>query len=131
MPATPAEGTPTAPAAAAGASSPSGQGEEMYFIKVKSTPPGAQVLIDGDAMGPTPFKRRILDMSKPHVVTVRKPGYEPYEQRVSASDAWVKSGNTSTLDVKAKLVRNKSQSGAQAPAEDTEAAPPPEQPEKL
>jgi hypothetical protein len=90
-------------------------------------PSGAQVLIDGEPMGQTPFQRRILDVDKNHTVTIRKPDYDPYEHIVAPSDAWVREGNIETMKVAAKLKRSKS------PAATPEAQPErvPEQPEKL
>jgi len=70
-------------AAAATAPGSAGQAEIVYLVKVRSLPVGAQVLIDGEPMGQTPFQRRILDMDKSHTVTVRKPGFLPYESSVS------------------------------------------------
>jgi uncharacterized protein (TIGR02266 family) len=106
---------------------PAGQDETVYLLKVRSVPSGAQVLIDGEPMGQTPFQRRILDVDKNHTVTIRKPDYDPYEHIVAPSDAWVREGNTETMKVAAKLKRSK------GPAATPEAQPErvPEQPEKL
>jgi hypothetical protein len=127
-----AKKTPGKPAAAAAATAPgsAGQAEIVYLVKVRSLPPGAQVLIDGEPMGQTPFQRRILDMDKTHTVTVRKPGFLSYESSVSPSSSWVKDGNMQTLGVFAKLKKIKSQATDSTPAP----APQPEPadaPEKL
>jgi uncharacterized protein (TIGR02266 family) len=114
-----------APAAAAAP----GSAEIVSVVKVRSLPPGAQVLIDGEPMGQTPFQRRILDMDKPHTVTVRKPGFLTYETSFSASGAWVKDGNTQTLGVFAKLKKSKATESPAAP--EAQPAPATEQPEKL
>ncbi len=116
-------------AAAAPGSAP--QAEIVYLVKVRSLPPGAQVLIDGEPMGPTPFQRRILDIDKPHSVTIRKPGYLPYESSISVSGTgtWVKDGNTETMHVFAKLKKNKATESSAAP--EAQPAPATEQPEKL
>ena len=103
----------------------------MYLLKVRSIPVGAQVLIDGEPMGQTPFQRRILDVDKPHVLGVRKPGFELYERGVTPGDAWIKDGNTETLSVSAKLKKSKSQSPAPAVAPEAQPEPAPEQPKKL
>lgn len=129
---------PTAPAPAAAPSAaekpaaapiPS---ELVYFIKIKSVPVGAHVIMDGDPMGTTPFQRRILDIEKPHSILVRKPGFDSYERTVTKADFGAPSGNTSTLNISAKLTRLRAQPEAAAPASE-EAAPAPasEQPEKL
>jgi hypothetical protein len=120
---------PPPPAASPPPSSPApaGQDETVYLLKVRSVPSGAQVLIDGEPMGQTPFQRRILDVDKNHTVTIRKPDYDPYEHIVAPSDAWVREGNIETMKVAAKLKRSK------GPAATPEAQPErvPEQPEKL
>jgi len=120
-----------APSAAGAAPGSAAQAEIVYLVKVRSLPPGAQVLIDGEPMGPTPFQRRILDIDKPHSVTIRKPGYLPYESSISLSGAssWVKDGNTETMHVFAKLKKNKATESSAAP--EAQPAPATEQPEKL
>jgi hypothetical protein len=123
----PAASPPPAPSPPPSSPAPAGQDETVYLLKVRSVPSGAQVLIDGEPMGQTPFQRRILDVDKNHTVTIRKPDYDPYEHIVAPSDAWVREGNIETMKVAAKLKRSKS------PAATPEAQPErvPEQPEKL
>jgi hypothetical protein len=106
---------------------PAGHEETVYMLKVRSLPSGAQVLIDGEPMGQTPFQRRILDIDKNHTVTIRKPDYDPYEHIVAPSDAWVREGNTETMKVTAKLTRTKGP--AAIPEAQFERVP--DQPEKL
>ena len=110
-----------------GLPAPAGHEEIVYMLKVRSVPSGAQVLIDGEPMGQTPFQRRILDIDKNHTVTIRKPGYDAYEHIVAPADAWVREGNVGTMKVAAKLTRNKAR--AATPEAGPEAVP--EQPEKL
>jgi hypothetical protein len=74
---------------------------------VRSTPAGAEVLIDGQVEGKTPFERRLFDPTRPYALTVRKSGYETHEQMLSASDEWVKKGNKRTLTVPVKLSKSK------------------------
>ena len=127
-----AKKTPAKASSAAGSVPGSAaQTEIVYVVKVGSLPPGAQVLIDGEPMGPTPFQRRILDIDKPHSVTIRKPGYLPYESSISLSGTgtWVKDGNTETMHVFAKLKKNKATESSAAP--EAQPAPATEQPEKL
>jgi hypothetical protein len=112
---------PTSPALAAG------QDDSVYLLKLRSVPPGAQITIDGEPMGQTPFQRRILDIDKNHTVTIRKPDYDPYEHIVAPSDAWVREGNTETMKVTAKLTRTKGP--AAIPEAQFERVP--DQPEKL
>jgi uncharacterized protein (TIGR02266 family) len=105
----------------------SGQVETVYMLKVRSLPVGAQVLIDDEPMGPTPFQRRILDADKSHKVTIRRLGYEPYEHIVTPADAWAKDGNTETMKLVAKLKRIKVQADAPSAVPEAQPAPVPEQ----
>ncbi len=98
-------------------------GEVKYILKVRSIPPGGDVLIDGERMGPTPFQRRILDTSKPHTVVIRRPGYEPYERTISASDSWIVKGEEAVLTVSAKLAKIKVEEPA-VPSDPTPASDP-------
>jgi len=123
-PSTPAPAAAEKPAPAAGS-------EQIFLLKIKSVPAGAHVTMDGDAMGTTPFQRRILEIDKPHSIQVRKPGYDSYERTFTKADFGEPSGNTSTLNLSAKLTRLKSPSGPAAPAAGEPAEPAPEQPEKL
>ena len=102
---------------------PAGQEETVYLLKVRSVPAGAQVLIDGEPMGQTPFQRRILDVDKAHTVTVRHPGYLSHESSISPSSPWVKAGNTETISVVAKLKKSRGQ--ADVPSAVPEAQPVP------
>jgi hypothetical protein len=110
---------PTSPALAAG------QDDSVYLLKLRSVPPGAQITIDGEPMGQTPFQRRILDVDKNHTVTIRKHGYEPYEHIVTPGDGWEKDGNTEILKIVAKLRKSNGESAspAAAPEAQPEAAP--------
>ena len=119
------------PAAAATAPGSAGQAEIVYLVKVRSLPVGAQVLIDGEPMGQTPFQRRILDMDKSHTVTVRKPGFLPYESSVSPSSSWAKDGNMQTLGVFAKLKKLNVQAAESSAAPAAQPAPSTDSPEKL
>ena len=68
-----------------------------------SLPTGADVLIDGQAVGKTPFQGKDIDPAAPHALTVRKEGFETYEHMVSASD-WIKGkGAGQNLRVTVKL----------------------------
>jgi outer membrane biosynthesis protein TonB len=115
---------PSAPA-------PAGQAETVYLVKVRSLPVGAQVLIDGEPMGQTPFQRRMLDMDKPHTVNVRKPGYVSYDGTISPTGSWVKEGNTLTLHVSAKLKKLKGEAAGPSAVPEAQPAPAVDQPEKL
>jgi uncharacterized protein (TIGR02266 family) len=99
--------------AAAATSEEASAGVEEYWLRVRSTPPGAEVLIDGQVEGKTPFERRLFDPTRPYALTLRKAGFETHEQMLSASDEWVKKGNKRTLTVAAKLAKMKG--GAKEP----------------
>jgi hypothetical protein len=92
------------------------EGEEIYWLKVRSVPSGAEVLVDGQLQGKTPFQRRIFDTTRPYALTVRKTGYDSLERMLSSSDEWVKNGNLHTLLVAAKLAKAKGEATTEAPA---------------
>ena len=103
----PAETAATEPAAPAAAAEESSGAVEEYWLRVRSTPAGAEVLIDGQVEGKTPFERRLFDPTRPYALTVRKGGFETHEQMLSASDEWVKKGNKRTLTVPVKMTKSK------------------------
>jgi len=76
------------------------------ILKVTSSPPGAQVLIDGRELGSTPFVSKEVDPSSPHTITIKKDGFEPNERMVSDLD-WSRphGGSPQTLKVSVKLRR--------------------------
>ena len=119
-----------APSLPPGSPAPAGQQETVYLLKLRSLPVGAQVLIDDEPMGQTPFQRRILDIDKSHKVTIRKPGYEPYEHIVTPADAWAKDGNTENMKLVAKLKRIKVQADVPSAVPEAQSAPVPEQPKQ-
>jgi hypothetical protein len=51
-------------------------------LRVLSTPPGADVLVDGEVIGQTPLNRDDIDVGE-HVVTVRLDQYYDYEQTIN------------------------------------------------
>jgi uncharacterized protein (TIGR02266 family) len=92
-----------APAAVAAPEGPAGN-----VARVISLPTGAEVLIDGQSVGKTPFMGKDIDPAAPHALTVRKDGFETYEHMVSSSD-WLKGkGAGQTLKVVVKLRKTKS-----------------------
>ena len=115
----------TKPAAAA-------EQEEIYRLAFRSSPLGAEVLIDGEYYARTPCERRILDPKKTMAVTLRKEGYEPHERMIGSSDNWVKkSGGERVLSVIVVLKKLKSAEPASAPAgEGKAAAATPDEPHK-
>lgn len=55
---------------------------EVGSLRVLSTPSGAEVLIDGEVIGPTPFNKEDVDVGE-HVVTVRMADHYDYEKRIN------------------------------------------------
>jgi hypothetical protein len=88
-------------------------------LRVTSNPTGADVVLDGQVVGKTPYAGNDLDITVPHALTVRKDGYEPYEQMISGSSGWkkVKAAKgkpaAQTLKINTKLKRL---GGGSAPA---------------
>lgn len=92
-------------------------------MRVKSTPPGADVYLNGQIEGTTPFQHRMLDIAGPYALSVKKEGYEAHEQMLGASDNWVRKGHTITLTVSARLVKV---AGAAEPGVEPETPPQPQ-----
>jgi uncharacterized protein (TIGR02266 family) len=111
---TAASDAPAPPEGAAGDESAAG-----HQIRVTSKPPGAEVAIDGQLVGQTPLSTSIADVSSPHFLSVRKEGFETFEQMISATSAWAKAKGAKgqpavpTLKINAKL---KASGGAAAAA---------------
>ena len=102
-PAVAGSGTAIEPGAAPPIPTPADPGEEVFWLYVRTTPPGADVLIDGQVEGKTPFQRRIFDPNRTYALTIRKAGFEPVERSMSATDQWVKKGNQRTFTLNARL----------------------------
>ena len=96
--------------------------EEIYRLAFRSSPLGAEVLIDGEYYARTPCERRILDPKKTIAVTLRKEGYEPHERMIGSSDNWVKKGGGErVLSVIVVLKKLKTAEPASAPAGEAKA----------
>jgi hypothetical protein len=70
--------TPGGTAAASGST----QGGGVFAIE--STPPGAEVYVDGDFVGTTPIAEHSLPMGK-HDIELRKKGFAPWKRQLSVS----------------------------------------------
>ncbi len=79
-------------------------------LKVTSTPSRAEVFIDGNSVGLTPFTSRDVDPNAPHGITVKKDGFEPQDRMIGGSD-WAQGKGGPSLKVNLKLRR----AGAPAP----------------
>lgn len=84
---------------------------------IESTPPDATVLIDGRAVGFTPFKTNLSfkNSSSQFQIRVMKAGYEPQEQTVSYRNV-EKLSRSEHLLVELKLVENKREIGVNVTA---------------
>jgi hypothetical protein len=110
-----------------------GSDEEIYRLAFRSTPIGAEVLIDGEYFARTPCERRILDPKKSFAITIRREGYEPHERLLGPSDNWVKKGSERVLSVTVNLKKSSapaagvgsagSAAGSAAPTASPEAKP--------
>lgn len=105
-----------------------GAGEEVYWLRVTSTPMGAEVLLDGELQGKTPFQRRIFDPGRSYNVIVQRAGYEPHEEAFSSTSAWKKKGNVMTLTIATKLSRARPAARPQPSAAAPATEPPPAEP---
>ena len=94
-----------------------------HQIRVTSKPPSAEVAIDGQLVGQTPLSTSIADVSSPHFLSVRKEGFETFEQMISATSAWAKTKGAKgqpavpTLKINAKLKASGGGAAAGATAE--------------
>jgi uncharacterized protein (TIGR02266 family) len=88
------------PAPGGGASAPS------HKLRLTSIPSDADVLLDGKAIGKTPLFGVEIDVSRPHALLIRKDGYAPFQQAITAGSDWtVKASDrsVSTLKISALL----------------------------
>jgi len=128
----PAEAPPAAKPAAPAAKPADAGGHQL---RVTSKPAGADVSLDGQIIGQTPLAAPIADVSAPHFVSVRKDGYEPFEQMISASSAWAKGKPVKgqpavpTLKLNAKL-KATAAAGEAKPGAAGESAAAPKEPAK-
>jgi hypothetical protein len=83
-------------------------------LKITSSPPGADVVIDGVPVGTTPFSSRDVSADGTHAISVKKDGFEPHERMISGSDWSRGKGGAQTLKFNVKLKRT---GGEQKPAE--------------
>jgi hypothetical protein len=51
---------------------------------IESTPPGAEVYVDGDFVGTTPIAEHSLPAGK-HEIELRKKGFAPWKRQLSVS----------------------------------------------
>ena len=77
----------------------------QHRIRATSIPSEAEVSLDGKVVGRTPLFGTEVDIGQAHTLTIRKDGYAPYEQVITASSPWVlrASDNAAALRVAAVL----------------------------
>jgi uncharacterized protein (TIGR02266 family) len=114
--AAPAAVADVSPAAAEAAAEPPKAGAQL---KVTTTPSGAEVIIDGNSVGKTPYVGSDVDPGSPHAITLKKDGFEDHERMISGSDWPRAKAGVRTLKVNVKL---RSTGGGDAP-KPAEAAP--------
>ncbi|MBN2574848.1 MAG: TIGR02266 family protein [Deltaproteobacteria bacterium] len=110
------------PAAAEKPAAAATEQEEIFRLSFRSSPIGAEVLIDGEYFARTPCERRILDPKKTMAITIRKEGYEAHERMVGSSANWAKKGNERILSIYAVLKKS-AQKPASAPSAVAKPAP--------
>ena len=89
-----------APRSAGGDSAPS---KGSSALKITTSPTGAEVIIDGNAVGRTPYLGADVDPGLPHSIMLKKDGFEDREHMVSSSD-WPHAHNgVRTLRLNVKL----------------------------
>ena len=57
-------------------------------IRVTSTPPGAEVYLDGRPVGATPAEVTVSRRNRAPVIRVEKDGFRPHEQKLQRSQSW-------------------------------------------
>jgi len=60
----------------------------VHQLRVVTTPGGAQIAVDGNPVGKSPYVDKTFDISNMHTITASKDGFEPWEKSVSAEDEW-------------------------------------------
>ena len=62
-----------------------GRGDAVHRVMVTSTPPDAQVFVDGEHVGATPVRIAVGDGDPGPVITIEKDGYRTYRHRLQRS----------------------------------------------
>lgn len=87
-------------------------------VAVASTPPGAEVFVDGKRVGRTPFEIKKLDLSKSHDIELKRPGFIAQSRTVSATDPFETKGDRDVLALAVTLeAEPKPERPAAAPAQ--------------
>jgi uncharacterized protein (TIGR02266 family) len=101
-----ADVTPTAPSEAPAGDSAAKEppkSASSSTLKITTSPGGAEVIIDGNSVGKTPYLGGDVDPGLPHSITLKKDGFEDHEHMISGSD-WPRAHNGArTLKLNVKL----------------------------
>lgn len=81
-------------------------------LAVSSTPPGAEVLLDGRSVGTTPYRHPLF--AGRYAIALKKPGYTPAETRVV-----VESGKTALAELPLTLAAGQVEPAVPMPSEPT------------
>jgi type IV secretory pathway VirB10-like protein len=68
-------------------------------VEVATTPPGAEVMLDGKRVGKTPFTIHKLDLTKAHALEVKRTGFVSQTRSISATDTFESKGDKDVLAV--------------------------------
>jgi len=85
-----------------------------HKLRLTSIPSDAEVVLDGKVIGRTPLFGVDIDTSRTHALLIRKEGFAPHQQAITASSDWtIKASDKSvaTLKISVLLART----GAAAP----------------
>ena len=69
------------------------------IVEVASTPPGADVMLDGKRVGKTPYTIHKLDLTKAHELEVKRAGFVSQTRSISATDTFEAKGDKDVLAV--------------------------------
>lgn len=73
------------------------------LIEVVSVPKGAEVWVDGKKVGKTPFVIKKLDMTKAHLVEVKRAGFQVWSHNVSDTETFTVKNRKEVLTLTATL----------------------------
>ena len=101
------------------------------LIEVASVPKGAEVWVDGKKVGKTPFVIKKLDMTKAHLVEVKRAGFQVWSHNVSDTETFTVKNRkevltlTATLEAAEAPKKAGKRAAKEEPAAPTPAAPTP------
>ena len=75
------------------------------WVAVASTPPGAEVFVDGKRVGATPTTLKAIDFAKSHKIDIKKSGFQDETREVQPGDTWQEKTDHSELALAVDLVK--------------------------